>query len=203
MIDSAKLLGNSMKESDETDKGRRCPKCGALLRSMVGSNILGQETSRTLQLAIDGDRDAAIDIWRYVERYPTDHDSIIWAQEVACRILQAIPQKDARRRADALQKAVGLFGPQDKHRKLRDFVEGCRAFEDLDRTEPPERGEENERIIKAIRQRARQDLHQKDPQQRFFTDYDDKYLTKIENQETFTDDDLKKLVSRYCKKTAI
>ena len=201
MIDSTKLLENSMKESDETDKERQCPKCGAQLGSMISSNKLDQETSRTLQLALDGDRNAAVEIWRCVERYPTDRDSIIWTQEVAYRILQAIPQEDARRRADSLLKAVGLSRPKDKHRKLRDFVEVCRAFEDLDSTEPSRRGEQNERIIKAIRKQAQEDLNQNDPQEHFFTDYDDKYLKKIANEETFTDDELKKLISRYCKKT--
>ncbi len=152
------------------------------------------ETSKTLQDALDGDRDAALEMWRCVERYPEDPSSIVWSREVAHRILAAVPQEDARRRADAIQKAVGLSGRADKHRRLREFIDVMRSFEDLDRKGPPKRGEETQRVIAAIREQAAKDLERKNPADRVFRGCGDEYLKKLttkepENSATWDDDD--------------
>ena len=138
-----------------------------------------KETSLELEHALDGDRDAALDMWRTVAAYPMAPDSIVWSQEVAKRILDAVPQKDARLRPVEIQRAIGLSGHADKHRRLRDFIDVTRSFSDLNRKGPPARGDDTKRLIAGIRNRARLDLAEQDPEQRYFCDYDDEYLKQL------------------------
>jgi hypothetical protein len=121
------------------------------------ANMADDWVSKTLVDALagldapDGDRTSALEMWKAVAEYPRGLESIVWAQAVAKRILEADREADRRRRPDAILRAVGLAGHEDRHRRLRDLIEVVRSFEDLTRTGPPARGEESKRLFNFLR----------------------------------------------------
>lgn len=97
--------------------------------------------------AMEGDRAAALALWRQVAAGVIDDDTRAWVQHVATQLLRA--DKTKQRRPTEIMAAVGLAGKLETSQALREAVETFYAFEDLDKK--PQRGTGTRMLIKTLR----------------------------------------------------
>lgn len=98
-------------------------------------------------------RALALQMWARVLENPGSSGSQYWVQEVARKLLEADRQPDAKRRPDAILKAVGLAGRYDRWHALREDLAVFRSFSVLD-GETERRGKVTKAEIAMLRHRG-------------------------------------------------
>jgi hypothetical protein len=77
--------------------------------------------SRELCEALEGDRSASLEFWKAAARWDFNDETKVWIQHIAERVIEANAQL-AKRRPDAMLKAIGMAGREDESRHLFDEV---------------------------------------------------------------------------------
>lgn len=85
--------------------------------------------------ALEGNRDSALKMWRQVADGKWDIEAKLWCQEIAKRLLAEDNPPSAKRKPDAIQKAVGLAGKKNTHEKIDEICMFHALVKNLDAPE--------------------------------------------------------------------